>query len=512
LSSPWAPILAIVVFVFLVRLPGMLPSVVDWDESVYVLMARELLHGHLPYTSMFDDKPVGAPAIFALVMTIFGQSVLSVRLLGCLAVIATALLLRATVLRAGLPRPAGLAAALLYGAFTTVLGGLATNTELLFAPCTAAAVYIAVTNANAIRFRQHVQIIATCGLLFGLALWVKYVAALPAVALFVSLIGCWLWYRRLKPLPAVALAVVFGAACALPTALTALVYWSRGDLPLWWYSNFGFMSAYLRIRDPIGSAAHIALDFLVQIWLPVVLGGWAAVSYLREPTSRERPFVLAMVAWLLAESAAVIAPWKFYNHYFLILLPPLCILSGLALARIAKRTIRARFLPLAAPVLALVVALVPLATWVSLNSFNLRKSDVPRQVAAIIRRDPKPSAWVVNSEPIIYFLARIPLPTRFPFPPHLIGFQTGYTRNDAHAEVVRLLASRQTFIVLDEGKWVTVAPAIQPLIRAALARDYELAASIVPNDPAPNGAPVNTSPVEVFRLKSMEPQKRSVAR
>ena len=32
-------------------------SALDWDESLYLLMARSLLEGHLPYTAIYDNKP-----------------------------------------------------------------------------------------------------------------------------------------------------------------------------------------------------------------------------------------------------------------------------------------------------------------------------------------------------------------------------------------------------------------------------------------------------------------------
>jgi hypothetical protein len=120
----------------------------------------------------------------------------------------------------------------------------------------------------------------------------------------------------------------------------------------------------------------------------------------------------------------------------------------------------------------------------------LVRPDVPRQVAAVIHGDPGATAWVVNSEPIIYFLAAIDAPTRFPFPPHLVGTASPLIGIDPVAEVERILARHPRFLVLEEGRWDEVSPQTSALVRTALARDYVKVASF----------PAKPPNVDVFRL------------
>ncbi len=495
LRSPWSDRLLVVLFALLVRLPGLPPSVMDWDESVYILAAREILHGRLPYVGVFDDKPLGGPSLIALALATLGQSVLAVRLLGLAGVAATSVLLHATAMRAGLARPAALAAALLYAAFTTQLNGLSTNTELLFAPFTVAAFCVAVGHVDERRpLRQYIAV-AACGLLFGIGIWIKYVVALPAAALFAGLVGSWLWRRRTNLLAAAASAAIYGSLCLLPTLLTAALYWRGGLLDLWWYCNFGYMSTYLGLPTPLAETFHLVQANLLAIWPLLLLSGLALPMVRRAPRAIQA-FVAAVAVWALVEAAAVVAPQKFFDHYFLVLLPPLSLLSGLALAEVARRVIRPELHRRAAPVMAVCVTLVPLAAVAAKLSpgwLNLGKSDVPRQVAALIRGDtqPDPTLWVVNSEPVIYFLAGVPSPTRFPFPPHLVGSQSGITRSDPAVEIARVLATHPRYLVVDEARWDEVQASLQPMIRDALARDYTLADSI-PSKPAD---------VDVFRVR-----------
>ncbi len=121
----------------LLRAFSFAPAVIDTDEGLYMLQAREWLAGNWPLAGVWDMHPVGAPALFAAVMAPLGEAIWVPRLLGVLGTWLTAWALFAIVRFASAPPAIGLAAGLLYLAHTTLLGGLATNTEILFAPLTA---------------------------------------------------------------------------------------------------------------------------------------------------------------------------------------------------------------------------------------------------------------------------------------------------------------------------------------------------------------------------------------
>jgi len=53
------------VLVLALRWASFLPSVIDWDESLYLLQAREWLRGNWPLSGVWDMHPVGAPALIA---------------------------------------------------------------------------------------------------------------------------------------------------------------------------------------------------------------------------------------------------------------------------------------------------------------------------------------------------------------------------------------------------------------------------------------------------------------
>src|ERR1700704_148923 len=63
------------------RSPTYLFSELNWDESLYRLMADSLLRGHAPYLEIWDRKPVGVFLVFAGIQGLLGSDVLALRLM-----------------------------------------------------------------------------------------------------------------------------------------------------------------------------------------------------------------------------------------------------------------------------------------------------------------------------------------------------------------------------------------------------------------------------------------------
>src|SRR5258708_22654636 len=109
------------------------------------------------------------------------------------------------------------------------------------------------------------------------------------------------------------------------------------------------------------------------------------------------------------------------------------------------------------------------------GALHISRPDMPRQVAKILRSDPVPgaTAWVVNSEPVIYFLSGIPIPTRFPFPPSLVGSYSGYNGSQPEIEVHRILAARPRYLIVGSN-WNLIESALRPIIRSGIDSEYRL--------------------------------------
>lgn len=495
LHEGWTDPAAIALFVLLARAPGFFPSSLGWDESCYILMAREMLTGHLPYVTMFLEKPLGAPILFAVAMGLFGQSVLVARLLGLVCVLATCLILCAIARVAGQSRAAALATALLYAAFSTQLDGLGTNIELLTSPFTAGALLIIVRLREATGMRSRIWMILASGALFGMAIQLKYLPTIPAATMFCVLVIDWVAQKTFSVRATAILGALFVTVCWLPAAIGAVAYWWLGHLDEFLLCNFGFMSSYIDVKQPENMEAYRVAYCMLTVVPLVVLSSLALRT--------NRRFLVIVVAWLISEIAALIAPWKFWDHYFLLLLPPLCVLAGFSLDEItriaaaaASDAMRAKLRSIVIPVVAIAVAASPLGnigSWMIHDGFGPRQPDAPREIAAIIRSDPTPgvTAWVVNYEPVIYFLADIPIPTRFPLPASLVGGFAEYNGSHPDTEIHRILATRPRYLIVS-SHWEIVQPALQPLIRSAIDGEYQLFQTIASE----------SGPVEIYRRRT----------
>jgi len=56
-SKSWSILIFFIVLVCVLRISTFFQSVIDWDESVYLLMSKSILDGNLPYIQVWDHKP-----------------------------------------------------------------------------------------------------------------------------------------------------------------------------------------------------------------------------------------------------------------------------------------------------------------------------------------------------------------------------------------------------------------------------------------------------------------------
>ena len=125
-------VLLLLLWTLLWRLPTFTQVVTVWDESLYFMIARDwLMFDILPYTGLFDHKPLGIYAIFAAGIAVFGDSVMSMRVLAVLATWLTAWGIWVLCSRLNLGRASALAA-FIFPVMALEMGGLTANVEIFF--------------------------------------------------------------------------------------------------------------------------------------------------------------------------------------------------------------------------------------------------------------------------------------------------------------------------------------------------------------------------------------------
>ncbi|MBK5287393.1 MAG: glycosyltransferase family 39 protein [Acidimicrobiia bacterium] len=293
---------------FTLRLPAFFVDVFNSDETFLATQAQVIRDGGSLYQEATDRKPPLVPYLYAATFAVVGSSALwSIRVAAMLAVALTALLLASEARRRWGDRAAWTAALLFVGASVAFApqDGQAANFEVFMLPAMTAAVVLAARDRP--RGAGFAVAIATLAKQTGAA------TLLPVAYL--------LWKRR--PPGGVRRGLL---AFALPLFLVALLV-GPGDLVFWAvagngsYFGLGSVSAYVAGLFAVMTFAFVACN------LPVL---WTVPEAWRE---RQSGVDTDLWIWLFSGAISVAVGFRFFGHYYLQLLPPLCLISAGALAK-----------------------------------------------------------------------------------------------------------------------------------------------------------------------------------
>jgi hypothetical protein len=485
----WRDLLVLAAVAFaaagLVRLHALPLSVVDWDESLYLLLGRDVLNGKLPYQGGFEHKPAALYYLFALAQVVFGHGVYAIRLLAIAACGLTGFLLALLVRRsAAADMPTAAAVAVLYALLSTQNGGWATNTEILLNAYGAAALVL--LNGGRLFERVEPRRALALGLVFGLMLHTNYLAGLPiagfGVAYFLSSVRR-VGIARAGPLClGNGLFVAAGFCAASAAVLAPIAIWS--DLGDYFGRQIRFLQNY---SPPIPFHQHAGR--VVGAFLPyaalLTLAG-ARVLFLlfgrgRGMAATEGAGLIEMqgLVYIGAAFIAANASGRLFTHYFIQMLPGLCVVGGVFLASLpaagSLRRLCAVWLILMAALSLTLERNQFQARWTAVTAWlDGRPADLPTAIAedlhGALQRDDL--IYVFRYEPILYYLLDVPLPARYFFWEH--HARTRYGLNP-EAEMTAILAKSPRFVIAGSDPETEARfPIGARVLSAALKRDYNL--------------------------------------
>jgi 4-amino-4-deoxy-L-arabinose transferase-like glycosyltransferase len=461
---PWAIGGALLLLTTLSRLPAFALSVVDWDESLYFIMAEQWRAGHLPYTVVWDNKPIGIYTVFAAFQSLLGDTPVAMRVAGVLAIAATAVLvyrLTRHLLRDLPPLTAELSGALagvLYIATTIPDDGVASNTEIFMEAFTCLGMLLALAPAGRIRASRALGI----GLSLGAAFMLKYVAVFDMFAVFlamtalpgrtrVGLIRLW---------DVVKLGLIFSLGALAPFLAAVLVYEAHGALGV--FLQASLLSNLRRVAIPVSGNSFLGAFWSQALLYPTLYTAllWL-VMRLMASRGAGRLEMLVLLFWAVTASIGVASGGLYFSHYFIQLLPVLCIAVGLA---VGQATAWWRTAPRA---LLLVLVAVGLVTPIHEAAIDIGRMipvvmrppvgfgplrDTPAEVARDLEPELAKSAgqtiYVFDGEPVLYSLLHARLPTKYVFPSFLLSRLLSYTVNiDPLAQLDGIMAQRPLFVI-----------------------------------------------------------------
>jgi 4-amino-4-deoxy-L-arabinose transferase-like glycosyltransferase len=524
-------------FLFLVvflRFSSFFQSGIGPDESIYLLMARSLTEGKPPYTEFFDNKPIGIYVLFSLALLIFGNSVLSIRLAACTVISITCYLLyRLGKVISKNDSKVGLIAGTLYAVLTLGSGGISSDTEIFFAPFVVFAFYLVfsliVNLAKPIN--QSPLKLLLIGLTMGIGLQVKQVVIFEfiAILIWVSINLYYLYQTNLIYLfkQVFRCYVILGIGLIAPFALIVTYFIITGHFDDFTYANF--YANLVRIGDERWSVNNFGIGFLIQVKSNLLL--WLCLflipfywRYSQDITPEEKRNLTYLIIWFAMAFLGVCAPKSFYAHYFLQLLPPLCLLSSYMIIKTVWTTrgidITKRFLILALILVTPLLNIVYPYFKVGIKSVYFRCvkgidswGDSPAIISKYLRErvNPNDYIYVVDYLSVIYFLVPSKVPTKYAYPGFMISPKLAKVAgNNPIHELHSIMNKKPAYIVKVKQKNRLNREPLYLELDRYLEQNYVFDKEFILEKDIFEDSKNEVDIVEVFRLKSQVSLKNKV--
>jgi 4-amino-4-deoxy-L-arabinose transferase-like glycosyltransferase len=388
------------------------PSVMDHDESTYLVIADALREGKVYLRDVIDTKPIGIFTLFAAFQVLFGKSIIIFRIITAIWIALTAWMLYLTHRQlikdspGYLHNPAPLASGVIYVFIISIFTfyGISPNTEHFFNLFTITALFLI------LRYQGLVWVFIA-GALLGLGFVIKYVVLFDALA--IGLFYLWrqvtakkkwmYWFSR---------CALMAIGFSIPFACVWMYYRQLGMEETFMFFSFELSRRYI-INPPWYEYVIYVLDGLLR-FLPVTVWFFFCSWHWRTAGT-----ALPLLSWLWGGLVLfiILLPGKLFAHYFIQFMLPFCLLAGSffdtrrspgrALAWMRKPSI-------GYPILALLI-IVNVGIQKK-DYFN--KPDYPREAAAYLntRLQPDDILYTANAPQITYLLTGTSSPTPYVHP------------------------------------------------------------------------------------------------
>lgn len=435
--------------------------VADIDEQLYSLIGQQMLHGQMPYIDLWDRKPFGLFALFALAHWLFGPGPVAYQTVATVFTFVGALLTY-SLARDLVDRFGATMAGVLYAILMCAFASYSGQSEAFHVPMMLSAVWLVrdPNHRNASRRALMAMLIA------GVALQIKY-TVLPQCAL----LGGWVllsrWRRGCSWRELMRTGALYAFIGLIPTLLVVIFYASIGGFDALLQANI--TSAFERTAAPLGRLNPQTALWANPITILVVFGIYASFR-VKRPANIARYWFYA--AWLLACVATVFLPSTVYLYYYAALVPAAVLLVTPLLDR------RGPFGPFAGLVLvALGFVLIQPANRYRLSRFELAENlHLAQAIAPYVSN--KACLWVYDGPTVLYRMTGSCLPTRFIYPDHLNNLlEHDALGTSQPGEVRRILSHKPPVIVAASAHFTEQSQDVAAIVKRALEKDYRPIAS-----------------------------------
>lgn len=406
-KNKWAIFLFLVGFSVAFRFLSFLPSVIDHDESTYLVIADGLLKGKTLYVDLVDIKPVGIFLIFAAFQALLGKSVFMIRLLTAVVIGLSAYIIYLFKYTQYKNRNVAFASGIIYILLLSMYTfyGVAVNTELFFNFFTIGGLYL-------LHKRQNTSGYILFGLMLGIGFIIKIVVMFDFAAIMMFFLILQLrkekeirFHQLTKPLIAFAFFI-------LPYGLVNIYYLIIDHYDAFYFINFDVFRSY-----PVKREFNRTIIYILNFH-----GRYLPVTYLFYRMIFERKYKdhifqnerLLVIIWSVFVLSAILLPGKTFGHYFIQFTLPVSIFAGNYFLPDIRKKFWVDYI-FKKPYIYGIFAVIILLNFYFQKKDYLDKKDVVQEVAGYIekRLEPGDIIYTGNYHHIIYYLLDSESPTKY---------------------------------------------------------------------------------------------------
>ena len=427
-TAVWS--LAVMAGIILLMRVHLIDQPLERDTANYAVLAREWAFGRPLYTDLWLHSPPGIVWVFGVVRLIVGDGPQEMFALGLACAWATMLAIYLASAQMTGSRSAGLWAA----AFWTIFSGSLPlefnlpSCEVVMALCAARAIALLCRESTSTRW----WVIMLAGSLLAFDSLVKQLT-IPLTAAIAVAHAFWPPASTSRRRAFAEAAVLLGVSAIVWIGLLGWLY-AHGSLPAFWETNVAFNVAYSRGSGSSGMLANLLSSFKAPTrierpffdlrWVLVLLILSTALACVkRSPASRHSKALL--VGSAVGAYLAIALPGNFYEHYFQLAVPNICMALGVISATSWLSIIPAQRAVVSTILGVLAVGLLvlndryyaaPAAQWPAMEFLN-DKDNAIEAMSTVVSRLLKPNETVFDwgDDPQLYLYTGARPPTGFLF-------------------------------------------------------------------------------------------------
>lgn len=442
----------------ILRLPSFSISVMDHDESTYLIMGADMLDGRELYSDITDTKPAGIFLIYAFMQLITGYSLFLKRLLVAVLVGASGYLMHRLSISLFREKNPALASGIIYILFTSTWEyfGISPNTELFFNFFT--------ISGTILLLKPHKKWYFSAGILLGMGFMIKYLMLFDVLAVAGFLfVREHVQERKFFSLKIFKPYFLAGLGFSIPFGLAHLGFWLNGN-----YADFHFVTYDLvgNYNDDASLKDYIIMLFdFAGRFLPLTILFFYVMLSGKTPFEKwHKPFFAVWMTFILL---AMYLPGKGFTHYTMQLMVPMSLVAGMFYHPQMLSAPRMAAIYKGKPTLWAGVGIIVTVLAINIHK-NWFQTDYPKEVAEYLEDNMKPDETVYtgNYRHIIYYLLRQNSPTKYVHPTILTTELGKAFRVNSLQEIRKILARKPSYVIIEKSY-----PALEREIRSSYIAD-----------------------------------------